>query len=96
MNNLPTWLLDSFRVENVSFVDWGCAQGDGTVVWSEYIESDKITGVDFSKIAIQQAKERYSGFNFKTEDWLAEEFVINPEYDVVLSSALSMIFNNFE
>lgn len=65
MQNLPTWLLDVIKQHNLTMVDWGCAQGDGTEELVRYIPCEQITGVDFSKTAIEQANRRYPNIKFE-------------------------------
>ena len=86
MQNLPTWLLDVIKQHNLTMVDWGCAQGDGTEELVRYIPCEQITGVDFSKTAIEQANRRYPNIKFENEDWLASEIKERNIFDVVFSS----------
>ncbi len=87
INHLPSWLFRAIRSEMLSVVDWGCAEGDGTDALSEVVHKNLLTGVDFSEVAIEIAKERYAGICFKAEDWLAEENSSEYEaFDVIFSS----------
>jgi len=47
IENLPRWLIDQLQHQPLTLCDWGCAEGDGTDVWASYVDSDRITGVDF-------------------------------------------------
>ena len=86
LENLPSWLIEKIRVQSLTLVDWGCAQGDGTDVWASYISSQQLTGVDFSAIAIEQASNRYPSIRFLNENWLEKSTENNNSYDIVFSS----------
>lgn len=97
LENLPIWLIEQIRRESLSVVDWGCAQGDGTDIWASYINSQQLFGVDFSKIAIEQASQRYPMIKFFCENWLEPDSEITQSYDVVFSSnTLEHFHNPFE
>ncbi|MFH7765917.1 methyltransferase domain-containing protein [Acinetobacter sp. BSP-28] len=97
LENLPTWLIEQIRRESLTVVDWGCAQGDGTDIWASYINSQQLFGVDFSKIAIEQARQRYPVIQFFCENWLEPDSEITQSYDVVFSSnTLEHFHNPFE
>ncbi|HZY20064.1 MAG TPA: glycosyltransferase [Ramlibacter sp.] len=81
---MPPWLLERMRQE-LTVADWGCAQGDGTVVFSEFVDFSRLTGIDFSPVAVAQAAKRYPQIVFKAQDWLAGEDD-KVRYDVVFSS----------
>ncbi|WP_428718131.1 methyltransferase [Undibacterium curvum] len=87
LQNLPQWLITAMRREALSIADWGCAQGDGTNVWLNYLPPSQVTGVDFSAIAIQQATEQYPSLRFINEDWVSSNFTSNGEsFDLIFSS----------
>ena len=86
IENLPGWLIDQLQRQSLTLCDWGCAQGDGTDVWASYVDSERITGVDFSSIAIEQAAQRYPSIRFLNEDWLAADLGERSVFDVVFSS----------
>ena len=86
IENLPGWLIDQLQRQPLTLCDWGCAQGDGTDVWANYVDSNQITGIDFSPIAIKQATQRYPSITFLNEDWLVTKSKNNSVYDVVFSS----------
>jgi GT2 family glycosyltransferase/glycosyltransferase involved in cell wall biosynthesis len=86
LQNIPDWLLNEVKGKKLTIADWGCAQGDGTSVWADYVASVQIAGVDFSKAAVQIARKRYPDINFLTENWLDPNFNSNLKYDVVFSS----------
>lgn len=86
IQHLPSWLLDQIRQQDLNLVDWGCAQGDGTDVWASYVACEKITGVDFSASAIQQASTRYPGLHFVNNNWLEQAETGQDNFDLVFSS----------
>ncbi|RZM22253.1 MAG: methyltransferase domain-containing protein, partial [Pedobacter sp.] len=85
IENLPPWLLKEINRNSYSLVDWGCAQGDGTDVWASYMDSEHISGVDFSAVAIEQAMQRYPAIRFIAQDWVANRSC-GEQFDVVFSS----------
>lgn len=80
----PQWLLEQLRAE-LTLADWGCAQGDGTAVFAEHMDVKRLTGIDFSPVAVTQAALRYPRITFKAQDWLAGDDD-GDRYDVVFSS----------
>jgi len=86
IQHLPSWLLDQIRQQDLNLADWGCAQGDGTDVWASYVACEKITGVDFSASAIQQASTRYPGLHFVNSNWLEQAATGQDNFDLVFSS----------
>ena len=85
ISNLPGWLFDAIGNEKLTLVDWGCAQGDGTSEWCSKMPSAQITGVDFSEIAINDAKSRYPEIEFINQNWL-DKTVTSGKYDILFSS----------
>lgn len=98
LDNLPPWLIGSIRKEELTLVDWGCAQGDGTNALVRVFDPKKLTGVDFSAESIETAKERYGAIEFLVEDWLHASFPNHEKsYDFVFSSnTLEHFHNPFE
>jgi 2-polyprenyl-3-methyl-5-hydroxy-6-metoxy-1,4-benzoquinol methylase len=94
LDNVPSWLIKQIQVESLTVADWGCAQGDGTNVWANYINSQQLSGVDFSQIAIDQAHERYPSIQFICENWLESDDLTTQRYDVVFSSNTLEHFHN--
>jgi len=84
--NLPRWLVNQIKSHSLKLADWGCAQGDGTNVWVNYIDVKQLTGVDFSKVAIEQATERYPSMRFINENWLTKNEDQRELFDIVFSS----------
>ena len=97
MKNLPTWLFEVIKKHDLTVVDWGCAQGDGTDELGKYIPCEQITGVDFSQVAIQQASQRYSNIRFENENWLVSEIYDRKKNDILFSSnTLEHFYNPFD
>lgn len=86
VDNLPTWIFEQIRLQELSVVDWGSAQGDGTDVLASHIDSRQLVGVDFSEVAVAQAARRYPGIRFLAENWLKTATESIETYDVVFSS----------
>ncbi|MDB5777741.1 MAG: glycosyltransferase [Polaromonas sp.] len=86
IDHLPLWLLDQLRQKSLTLADWGCAQGDGTDVWAGYMDSRQITGIDFSPLAIGQARQRYPAIRFESSDWTDASHAGAQQFDVVFSS----------
>jgi SAM-dependent methyltransferase len=86
IQNLPHWFIDQLQRQPLTLCDWGCTQGDGTEVWANYVDSKRITGVDFASLAIEQARQRYTSIRFLNEDWLTVEPDKQSVFDVVFSS----------
>jgi len=86
IEHLPSWLMSLVKRESLTLADWGCAQGDGTNVWTNYIDAAQIVGIDFSPLAIEQATQRYPSIRFASEDWLSGTCQSEEKFDVVFSS----------
>jgi len=86
IENLPSWLIKQIRCQALTLADWGCAQGDGTDVWASYVDSRQLVGVDFSRVAINQASSRYPAIRFVAENWIGVKPTGVEVYDVVFSS----------
>lgn len=80
---MPEWFRQAVRREALKVCDWGCAHGDGTDYLMRTLGWD-ITGVDFSDVAIDEARQLYPAIEFRCDDWLTKE----PDgmFDVVFSS----------
>jgi GT2 family glycosyltransferase/glycosyltransferase involved in cell wall biosynthesis len=94
IENLPRWLVIQLKSQSLTLADWGCAQGDGTNVWANYIDVKQLTGVDFSSVAIEQAAKRYPAMRFTNENWLKKNDAQQELYDVVFSSNTLEHFHN--
>lgn len=86
VEHLPRWLIEQLKRQSLTLAEWGCAQGDGTDVWSSYIDTQQIVGVDFSSVTIEQAARRYPAIRFINENWLTEDDDQGETFDVVFSS----------
>ena len=93
IDNLPAWLFEQVRKESLTVADWGCAQGDGTDVLANFINSEQLVGVDFSETAIEQASERYPKIAFRNENWL-ENSNNEESFDIIFSSNTLEHFSN--
>ena len=65
--HVPRWLIEHINKNNMSVVDLGCAEGDGSHVLSTMFQGE-IYGVDFSESAVQQAQKTYSNITFLAGD----------------------------
>ncbi|MBU9548144.1 glycosyltransferase [Burkholderia multivorans] len=85
VDHFPDWLIQIARAKQLTWCDWGCAEGDGTDVLAELLGGDRLCGIDFSAPAIEQAQRAYPHITFHVEDWLAQN---EPRclYDIVFSS----------
>ena len=92
--NLPRWLVNQLKSQFLTLADWGCAQGDGTNVWANYIDVKQLTGIDFSVVAIEQAAKRYPAIRFINENWLTVSDSQQERFDVVFSSNTLEHFHN--
>lgn len=86
VENCPSWLIEQIRRQSLTLADWGCAQGDGTDIWASHLNSQRLVGVDFSAVAIEQATKRYPAIRFVSENWLEADVGAFNSYDVVFSS----------
>lgn len=86
LTHLPVWVVNLMRLQNWSLADWGCAEGEGCKLWSQYLKSDQVSGIDFSDEAIHLAQQKYPALRFKSEDWLNLDLPTTAPYDVVYSS----------
>lgn len=91
---LPPWLINQLKQQSLTLADWGCAQGDGTDVWADYLDPQQLTGIDFSSVAIEQAGKRYPAIRFISEDWLTPSNNQGDIFDVVFSSNTLEHFHN--
>jgi len=92
IEHLPSWFVSVVRNENFSICDWGCAQGEGTDLLATLFETSTITGVDFSKEAIDKAQQQFPARKFICQDFLKEGS--KNIYNVLFSSNTLEHFNN--
>jgi trans-aconitate methyltransferase len=76
-----------------SILDWGCALGDGVDVLCRRFPAARVSGLDFSRTAIEKAVARYPGYDFQ----LAEDGCPKTTFDAVFTSnCLEHFLNPFE
>jgi hypothetical protein len=92
VDNLPAWFIRYTEQHQPSFCDWGCAMGNGTRVLQELLSLKHITGVDFSRVAIEEARSGYPTITFIAADILNEENF--PQFDIIFSSNTLEHFEN--
>lgn len=82
---LPGWFKNYLKDESPTFLDWGCAEGEGTNVLHKKFPNVKMTGIDFSDTAIKNANTRFNGIDFQAVDLLTAK-KHQEKYDVVFLS----------
>ncbi|HEY8972415.1 MAG TPA: class I SAM-dependent methyltransferase [Puia sp.] len=92
VDNMPAWFIRYIEQHQPSFCDWGCAMGDGTKVLRDLLSLKNITGIDFSRVAIEQARSDYPAMNFIVKDILKDERF--PSSDIIFSSNTLEHFEN--
>jgi hypothetical protein len=92
LGGFPEWLSLEIEDKQLSICDWGCALGDGTNVLKNRFPQSAITGIDFSSVAIADAKETYPGIQFLSENLLEKDHAA--QYDVIFSSNTLEHFSN--
>ncbi len=80
---LPNWLVSKIKQKQLSVCDWGCAEGDGTQLLSQKLNTE-VVGVDFSESAIARARSCYPSREFVVGDVLSGD--VDLEFDIVFSS----------
>jgi trans-aconitate methyltransferase len=65
-----------------SILDWGCALGEGVEVLSAEFPGSQVTGLDFSRTAIDKARASHPRHRFI----LSEGGEISDDYDVIVTS----------
>jgi spore maturation protein CgeB len=83
---MPQWLIHEINRSKLRVCDWGCAEGDGTVVLANAFPAAEVIGVDFSQPAIEKAKKYYPHIDFRSEDWLQNDTPSQPSCDLLFSS----------
>lgn len=84
LNAFPSWLGSDIIQQKLSVCDWGCALGDGTQVFQQAFPDNAWTGIDFSEVAIEGAKQAYPHIDFLATNLLDEG--PSARYDVLFSS----------
>lgn len=89
---LPESILNLFN-DNLTFLDWGCAEGDGTSIIANRFPSLTVRGLDFSSSAISKAQGHFPGISFlagSLKDY-------SDKYDIIFTSnCLEHYKNPFE
>jgi SAM-dependent methyltransferase len=65
-----------------TILDWGCAFGEGVATLARVFPRSRVTGLDFSKTAIDQACIRNAGHDYI---W-SEDGAIHRDFDVIVTS----------
>lgn len=63
VQSMSEWLADEIKQEKLSICDFGCAAGQAVHFLYEKFDT-KVTGIDFSEKAIEQAKKLYPDLDF--------------------------------
>ncbi|WP_431215976.1 class I SAM-dependent methyltransferase [Puia sp. P3] len=92
VDNFPGWFARYIQLNQPSFCDWGCAMGNGTMVLHDLLSLENITGIDFSTVAIKQARSSYPAVSFIAADILQDGNF--PQFDVLFSSNTLEHFEN--
>ena len=93
INNLPKWISEDIEDGKMTICDAGCAQGEGTKIWSEQFPNNHVMGFDFSSSAINCAKEKYIECDFEVMN-IKE---VTKSYDVIFSSnVLEHFYNSYK
>ncbi len=96
VESLPVWLKSALNKNGTTVCDWGCAQGDGTDLFSSVFYK-KVLGIDFSSVAIETAKNNYPHSDFLCLDLLNENTLTEFTSDVmILSNVLEHFYNPFD
>lgn len=82
INNLPAWIIEDIRDNNLSICDVGCAEGTGTQILQESFQNSNVSGVDFSEKAIEIARKSHKNCRFNVADVKS----MSQKYDVIFSS----------
>lgn len=80
----PNWLASTIRSNDLTILDWGCAEGDAVPILSRALRA-KVSGMDFSASAIDSAKNAYPGHDFHCFDIMKSRKKLE-QYDIVFSS----------
>jgi len=84
VDHLPAWFIRYLKLHQPSFCDWGCAMGNGTRILHELLSLKNITGIDFSTVAIEQARTNYPSIPFIAADLVTDDHF--PSFDVIFTS----------
>ena len=62
---LPEFIIQDICENNLSILDVGCAEGDGTAELGVFFPDSKLKGIDLSESAVAKAKSKYSAIEFE-------------------------------
>ena len=82
LENFPYWLDNELRINTNTMCDAGCALGGIMHLIHEKYPKTKISGFDFSKEAIDKAKEEYPLYDFFVE----QIDNLDKKFDIIYSS----------
>ena len=82
LENLPAREYRWLSSEPRTILDWGCALGDGVDVLCSELPKCEVSGLDFSRTAIEKAEAFYPHHRFI----LAEDGAVSSDYDVIITS----------
>jgi hypothetical protein len=93
---LPRTFVNKVKNENLSILDWGCAEGEGTRELEIFFPASSVVGVDFSNIAILHARQKFPNSKFKSINYLTplKSLLNKKKYDIVFSSNVFEHFRN--
>lgn len=80
----PNWLASTIRSNELTILDWGCAEGDGVPILARGLRA-KVSGMDFSASAIENARHAYPDHDFHCFDIMKSRKKLE-QYDIVFSS----------
>jgi ubiquinone/menaquinone biosynthesis C-methylase UbiE len=72
-------LLKPYQNEKLSVIDAGCGLGFTVLEISKSMKFSEITGVDFSRVAIEGAKRKFPEFKWQQVDLLSETANLNAD-----------------
>ncbi len=89
---LPDWLKNEIKLEKLTICDFGCALGEAVCVLNTQLQTE-VSGMDFSRSAIEKAKENYPQYDFFQKD-ISKEEMEERRFDVgYISNVLEHIEN---
>lgn len=88
LEKAPQWLTRYIRQNNLSVLDLGCAEGEGTNILASAWPG-QVCGGDFSETAIAEATKKYPNVPFEVQDI----FQLTKDWDVIF---LSNVIEHFE
>lgn len=68
VDTFPDWLKEELNRNEWNILDVGCAEGDGSALLARNFPSCRVTGMDFSESAVENAKARFPHCDFIVGD----------------------------